>query len=345
MSGLDNLRTRLSYAGGGRQESRMIEDKLRTLKKALIYSYQAATAELADGRQFKCLINPDKLNMDYDHKIISIPFEDICLNKSDIAIDVIDETSTEVKKEWKQKTIDGIEKIGMQVGDVFTWVETNTYWLVYLQRLEEDAYFRAEICKCDYEVEINGKKYRAYIKGPTQNSILWHTKSNVSWNDLNYAATMLITHDENTEVFFHRFMKIDINGKPWEVQSVDNLTTPGVIQIKLSETNQNSIAAAAELEAKAIEEQTQNDETTEQGTAPHIIGDKIVYPYDQKQYIIENAENGIWEISNTKKAIITYQTSEYANVTIVTGRSGNVELIYKRDNEEDIKLDIQISSL
>ena len=78
-------------------------DKLKSLKKALLYSYQSATAQLSDGREFRCLINPDKLKTDYDNKIISIPFEDICLNEDKIG-----------------KTTEGIQPIGMKPGDVFT---------------------------------------------------------------------------------------------------------------------------------------------------------------------------------------------------------------------------------
>lgn len=37
MSGLDTMSTRLKYAGGNRQVDRMNEDKLRSLKKALLY--------------------------------------------------------------------------------------------------------------------------------------------------------------------------------------------------------------------------------------------------------------------------------------------------------------------
>lgn len=106
MSSLDNLKTRLKFNGGGSQEQRMDLDKLRSLKKALLYSYQAQTAILKDNREFKCLINHDKLKEDYDDKIISIPYEDICLNAT--------------KGDKK------IQEIGMKVGDIFTWKETNT---------------------------------------------------------------------------------------------------------------------------------------------------------------------------------------------------------------------------
>ena len=83
----------------------MNEDKLHALKKALLYSYQAATAILADGREFRCLINPDKLKLSYDEKTISIPFKDIRLNR---------------EANEMQKTSEGEEEIGISEGDVFT---------------------------------------------------------------------------------------------------------------------------------------------------------------------------------------------------------------------------------
>ena len=101
----------------------MNQDKLRGLKKALLYSYQSATVELEDGRQFRALINHDKLKVDYQDKIISIPFKDICLNKPFSG----------------QKTPAGEQIIGMKAGDTFKWIPLHpefmepTYWIVFLQ--------------------------------------------------------------------------------------------------------------------------------------------------------------------------------------------------------------------
>jgi hypothetical protein len=47
---IEELKQRLDYYGGDNQQDRMINDKLRSLKRSLLYSYQAATAILADGR-------------------------------------------------------------------------------------------------------------------------------------------------------------------------------------------------------------------------------------------------------------------------------------------------------
>lgn len=329
MSGLDRLTMRLQY-GGGNAEGRMQKAKLDTLKKSLLYSYQAETAVLADGRKFRCLINPDKVKQNYDDKIISIPYADICLGMDE-----------DKPKPPTEKTSEGLEIIGMKPGDVFRWERTNTYWLVYLEFLEEDSYFRAEIRRCDFEVDIDGKKYRSYIRGPEPGDILWHTKKNISWNELNYDAVMYITKDEHTEQFFHRFSKIEINGKPWEVQMVDNFTTLGIIEVGLKETYQNSILdekLKEDAEAQIPEEPGDIDETL-----PHIIGDAIVYPYDKKIYQIDN-NGGYWELSN-KKAKITKQTDTEVAIEVITSRSGSFDLIYKKENEDDIVFSITIKSL
>lgn len=327
MSGLDILKARLQYHGGN-QEGRMQSDKLKALKKALLYSYQAATAILEDGREFRCLINPDKLKQDYEDKIISIPYKDICLNKEKSA----------------NKTSQGEEEIGMKVGDVFCWKETNTYWLVYLQRIEEDAYFRAEIRQCEYEVEINDKKYKVYAHGPDNSSILWHTRRGLgSWSDLNYDATLFITKNEETEEFFHRFNIIKLNGKPYEVQVIDAISTEGIIEVQLKEYFQNTILEEAEKEKAEMEESNIPDQGEIDQTLPHINGDTIVYPYDIKTYEIVNSNNGTWELSNNK-AIITASSAMSVTIEIITGRSGAVDLIYKKDGE-NIVLPITIKSL
>lgn len=80
-----------------------------------MYSYQGQTAILEDGREFKCLINPNKLNPDYDNKILSIPYKDVCLNKDRLG-----------------KTSEAEEELGIKSGDIISWKETNTKWIIYL---------------------------------------------------------------------------------------------------------------------------------------------------------------------------------------------------------------------
>ena len=324
MSGLDNLRTRLQFNGGNAQIKRMNEDKLKTLKKALLYSYQSATAELNDGRLFRCLINPDKIKNQYDNKIISIPFEDICLN----------DTSE------KRKTSEGIQTIGMKPGDVFRWVENGTDWIVYLRRLEETAYFRAEIRRCKYSVDIDGTTYKVYAARNDVNEIDWRNQKDINWNDIDYKIEMYITKDEKTEAFFHRFAIIELDNKPWEVQAVDSISSDGIIIIALKEYYQNTIEKELLKEEK---EQSNNEEEIDENEI-YIDGESIVYPYDKKIYTIKNTNGGNWIIQGKGCRIIT-QTENSVNIEVTTGKSGSFKIQYIRENEDIIEKEITIKSL
>lgn len=323
MSGLENLQARLQYCGGKNQKNRLSLGKVNSLKKALLYSYQSATAILSDGREFRCLINKDKTKITGDDKIISIPFEDICLNE----------------KEINKKTSKGIQKINMKPGDVFTWKETNTDWLVYLQKLEETAYFRAEIRNCRYSFSIDEKTYKVFARKKDLSDISWHKTKEISWNDLDYSLEMYITKDEITKDYFKRFDIIELDNKPWEVQAADAMSVEGIVMVALKEYYNNSIEKEIEKEKETINENTVLNNSA-------IKGPTIVYPYDLVTYAIENAKNGTW-ILDSKKAIIkeVNDKNNTVNIEIISSRSGSFKLKYIRENEEDIVLDITIGSL
>ena len=325
MSGLDNLNKRLNYRGNN-QQNRMISGKLASLKRALLYSYQAATAILEDGREFRCLINPDKLKTNYDDKIISIPFEDICLNSDKIG-----------------KTSEGIQPIGIKTGDVFTWKENNTKWLVYLQRLEEKAYFRAEIRRCDHSIELNGKNYWFFIRRRGQEDSLWHTSKGVSWNDLNYSLEMYITKDEFTQGYFKRFQIFEFDGNPWEVQDIDIYSTDGFIVVLMKEYYKNTIAEQIQEEKNNLKN-LEEDNNKEEGQ-PYIKGPSTVYPYDENIYKIMNMRDGFWSINNDKAIIKKLISDNEVLVAITTGRSGSFKLMYTGNQQEQIELNVTIDSL
>ena len=327
MSSLDNLRARINYAGGANQEHRMNSDKLRSLKKALLYSYQGQTAILTDGREFRCLINHDKLKEDYDDKIISIPYKDICLNAD--------------HREGKRS--EGEEEIGMKVGDTFTWKETNTRWIVIQEILEENAYFRATIRKAEDEITINGKTYYGYL-GKWTKGELWHTKKLNSWSEMGYEVVLYVTKDETTERFFHRFQKVEIRDRIWEVQMVNDITSDTMLIVYLKETFVNEFEPVTNEIAEEPVPETPTETPEEPIVVAAINGKDSLYPFDKAIYSIENAENGNWYLSNTKGRIES-QTSEKAVVIITSAKSGEVDLIYRRENEEDIIKHIIIKSL
>ena len=239
----------------------------------------------------------------------------------------------------KYKTSEGTQIIGMKPGDVFTWKETNTDWIVYLQRLEETAYFRAEIRNCKYTLDIDGKTYKVFARKKALGEIPWHTSKEISWNDLDYSLEMYLTKDDITKNKYKRFDIIELDDRPWEVQAVDAMSVDGIVMVALKEYYRNSIEEAIEEE----KEQAETDVPSVNPTLPHITGDTEVYPYDTKVYTINGITGGSWSL-DSKKAKIVSQTEESVTVEVITGRSGEFELKYIKD-ENEIVLNVTIQSL
>ena len=303
---------------GGNAESRFQRDKLKTLEKALLYSYQAATAVLSDGREFRCLINDDKTSEDYTDKILSIPYKDICLNSDKIG-----------------KTSEGQEEIGIKPGDVFEWKETGTHWLVYLEYLEEDAYFRAKIRLCEVEADIAGTPYWIYLRGPTETTLQWNQKEGISWNDINYSLIGYITKTDETLDYFHRFTKLKIDGQTWEVKTVNPYYADGIIKVCMGEWFNNEME---EVQIKPeLPEEPDEDSI-------YISGQLRVKPYDIITYEIHNTESGAWSINNLNAKVIESDETT-ATVEVIVGRSNTFTLSYIIDDETITSIDVVIESL
>lgn len=367
------MKTRLNYMGGPLQRDRMNKDKLKSLKKALLYSYQAATVQLSDGREFRCLINPNKLSADLDNKIISIPFRDVCLNMNSInqnddgenatsslnsnnSVATLllkdttkNEEATSNKETFLSDNNNSTEEVDINIkeGDIVYWKETGSHWLVYLRRLEETAYFRADIRRCRYELTLgNGSKYWAYIRGPVEQSILWTQFNNNYMNKLNYTLIMYVAQNEETLEYFHRFKKVMINNQPWEVQAIDSVSSPGIIEISLKETFNNTIETDS---SKVLQDLVDRDNIPEQSNV-YIHGLNKIYPYEKHTYDIRNHTNGNgeWVISNASRKNlikIVNMSKESISINVITGKSGSFTLSYQENNVIIATLDITIGSL
>lgn len=308
---MSSLNKRIEFLGGN-TEGRLKLAKLKTLKKAMFSAYQGATAILADGREFRCLINPDKLNNDLDNKIISIPFSDICLNKDRIG------TTTE-----------GEEIIGLKAGDVIEWKENATRWIVLLQRLEETAYFRADLRRCK-EIEINRQRIWGWLKGPREQSLSWENGSRMFLNELNYSATLYVGKTPENLEYLKRFSIIKIEGNTYEVQATDSITVPGIIEVYLKEYYNNSIKEDAE---KELQESTQPPSP--------LHGPTIVHQYDTATFFTD-IPGGSWSISNPSLVKLKFKSYESIIVSIV-GMSGTFTLAYKV-NDQTYTLNVTIES-
>lgn len=328
---IKNLQTRLNYNGGSRQRDRMELDKLRSLKKALIYSYQSATVINEEGQEFRCLINRNKLTMDLDEKVLSIPFEDICLNKDMVG-----------------KTSEGIVETKIKEGSLIEWKENNSHWLVYLQRLEETAYFRANMRRCRYEIKLeDGTKCWAATRGPIEQNALWAQAGGNYYNKLNYTSALLVPKNEKTEKHFSRFKKVFLNNKPWEIQAVDTISTPGIIEVFLKEAFSNTPETDID---KAVEESF-DIYVADDREDVYIFGEPLIYPYDIKSYILKNTDDDIytWKILSPSRQNLVKMSiidKKSVRIEVLTGRSGSFTLgCFREDGSAIALLDIEIGSL
>lgn len=314
----DSLNIRLQYMGGN-AEGRIIESKLRSLKRALLYSYQSETITLADGRQFRCLINPDKLKPDYDNKILSIPFFDVQLNSSSM-------------EDHKNKLVE----IGIKCGDIFHWDRTNTDWLVYLRNYEEESYFRGELRRCKYEIDAgNGNKIKAYVRGPVETTIQWFQKGGIEYNEPNYTLSIMVPATEQNLEFFHRFAKVKVKGRTWEVQTIDDFSIDGIIEVTVKEFFENQFEELKDYIPEIKETDT---------SLPHIEGLDYIDAYSTVVYKNVLCGGGTWSIDN-QKARIVKSDEQSVTLEVMTGRKGTFTLRYTIEGQDPIEKIITVKSL
>jgi len=392
MSSLDRMRNRVGYRGEVKkvdingtesdngdyrattvvhdQWTRMRQEKLKNMQKALYYSYQAAVIQTyvpSEGDEqtspyFRCLINHDKLKVDYEDKILSIPFEE-----NSVSIDPV-------------KDNDDCYETNIHPGTVFKWIHGNketwipdSYWIVYLQHVEETAYFRGEIRKASDEIELttiddDGNEetvvYRGWTSGPNETSIVWNVKKGVVWNDLNYTKILYIPKDETTSAFFKRFDRVRLNGTWWEVQGYnDNYGTTyttkdsfgyhefGIIRVALHETYTDTDQQIKDMKAELEETEATSItgvSTSEIIEGANILGADYLSPYDVFVYKAPSGIEGEWSLNAVGDAdladLIKYEilSDNSLKVTVVTTKA------YKKGfeiNYGDAKKKVSIKSL
>lgn len=293
VKGAADMAKRLKSKGGFPQQNRMIRDKRRSLDKATLYSYQSAWVKkqlydfepVMDGVReadpVRALINPNKLKMDYDDKIISIGFEH-----------------------------------DFRTGDVFEWCNTGTYWIIYLQDLDELAYFRGDIRKCSYEIEWddeNSNRQRTYValRGPVETKIDYIQKHGISVDNPNYSLNILMPKTTANLKQFKRYKKFYlqdlVDGEDnicWRVEAIDTFSTPGIIEVTAVEYYANEHEDDVEngkvgsLIKKSIDPNVGTDSEFV------IIGETFIKPKKEYIYYIEGSLYGQWYISNEKLPVI-----------------------------------------
>ena len=311
----------LAARGGFPQQERMIRDKRKSLDKATLYSYQAALirkcipddVDLMEGDKnlpVRALINPDKNKFDYDNKILSVGFEH-----------------------------------GFHPGDVFEWCRTNSYWLITLQDLDEIAYFRGEIRRCDYQIEWldDGQKKKTFasIRGPVETKINYIQKHGISVDTPNYSLHILLPKTEDNMKQFQRYSKFYLGDAMnpddqicWRVEATDSISTVGILEITAveyyaNETTDDIENGLVDAFVKKIEDPNPEPHT--------VIGETFIKPKKEYYYYINDNVYGEWYLGQNNVPVqLTIKDTEegYPGVIVKwnSGYSGQFDLWYGDKN-------------
>ena len=214
--GLESMKSRLIYQGGAEQQNRMIQDKLKSMLSATKYSYQAAKFKEWSAnpkKEVAGLFNPISKNENFDTRMISVEF-----NK------------------------------GFQVGTYFEHINTNTYWIVFLQNIGELAYFQGECRRCNWSISwVDGDQVRletlASVIGPSATQLRTSSsmQAKVSEDFPNANLKILIQDNPDNRVFFTRYQTFILDNTAYIIEHIDRLSMPGVIQMQATEHYSNLI--------------------------------------------------------------------------------------------------------
>lgn len=305
------MKKRLQFAGGD-ADGRIVKGKLNSFHAALNNSYQAEWITF-NGERYRCLINPSRLTENFDKKVLSVDFE-----------------------------------AGIKEGSVFYWDRTKQYWIVNLQQHTEEAYFRGDIHRCEFMIEIDGDTYWTSLKGPSEESLDWTLKHNIAFNNLNYTMAIQVTKNSKTMKYFDRFKVIKLKNSyvdfdlgevieeehNWQVVATDKWSSEGIIDVYLKEYADNPMEDAA-VQPEIVEPDLEQ---------PYIAGPQFVDVYDTfVEYSIKNASNGKFVVNSSKIKVVEMNENSCV-IDIITGKSGSFDILYQRENEEDIVLHVTINS-
>ena len=287
-NGISDQSLHLRTAGGHLPQERMIRDKRRSFDRAVWSSYQAAEiTHVGENKPARALINPDRLSIDYDDKVLSVGFE----------------------HDYKP-------------GDVFEWIGTHSYWLVYLQDLNELAYFRGSIRRCDYQIEVDkDKKVYIALKGPNQKTLDTSLEHGIRVDSPNYTLEFMVSKTEENLKLFQRYYKFMLNGLCWEVQATDSITVPDIIEVYAKEYYKNDFEDTDEFVGGLVEP------VVDPNTDEAIIGETFIKPRIEYTYSCEAGE-GEWSVDKKCPVKLTVVSPTKVKVKWDSSYSGQFELSF-----------------
>ena len=299
MENLELMKMRARALNNDRQIERMVRDKLKSLHRSLLYSYQSTWIQkVGSEEKNRALINPDKIKFDYDEKIVSID------------------------PKWEYKP-----------GDVFEWKNTGTYWLILKQELTEIAYFRGNCRRCQ-AVEVLNKEtgetetYWMAIRGPVETKINTIQKSGIVADVPNLTINAYVTKNDKTVKYFDRYQRFAFAGRYWKVTAPDSISTPDILEFTAEEDydcKHDDLIVEITDPNPPVEEFVNN-----------IIGETFIYPLSSMIYSTTYPINGAtWSVKLTNENkdiddVLEYEILDDGNIKITWTAmvSGSFEIHY-----------------
>lgn len=312
MDFLKTSRTRLELLGGTDRVDRIHKSKANTMKRALYASDQSAKLKKIEiiinenGEEeekeieFRGLVNPSKLTLDQDQKMLSAE-----------------------------------EKYDIKIGDLIYWDDDNSTWLVILRHHEEAPYFRGEMFLCSNQVELaDGTVITGACRPPVESTTPAITKDNVIVQQMNSTVHYYFSDQKGVKEQLDRSCLVKINGDCYSVVARNTLTN-GIIGVTFKEHFNTSISDPEREEETTPPEGgiTEGEPAEEQPTIkePFIEGENEIPCYGSSVYEVKNLKDiGTWSVDNAKVKITP--NGQQVKVVVATGKRGEFTLSYLADS-------------
>lgn len=261
------MERRIQYYGGADRQDRMINIKQASLAYAIKNSYQKA--EMMEYPALSVtergLINPVIQNENYDTKLLSIS-----------------------------------HAANYGVGTIFKWMNTDTFWLVYLEDRTELGYFKGNIRRCDYKVQWVDAERQVLetpiaIIGPSTPSLRTSSsmQAKVAQDFPNQIVIVMVPDNEQNQRYFNRYQQFLLKGTTYIIETLDNISMPGIIKLHATEHYSNKIDDDVEENLK--NKWNIHPIIEETGTEYMIEGPSIIKPQFRQEYTALTA-GGVWTI-------------------------------------------------
>ena len=249
-------------------QARMKRNKCKTLQNSINHSYfgfDVTKPEINDDFIYRVLITSN----DEDEQIISSFFDN------------------EIK-----------------IGSVIHWLETDTYWLVHQQNLNEIAYFEGTMIECkNFQISTEDGKFstwgRIVLTGKDGKEMFDETLIITD----NTTLQIWIPNTEMNKDVFKLNLKLRVLDQVWKINQVDFISKNGILIL----TAEKSVESP---DVTIDENDIVNDNT-------YIDGPNFISPLEEATYSIVGDIEGVWSIPDNK------------NLQKVINSDGSITLIWK----------------